>query len=66
MNYVLTLDNPNLMIYKLMNEVDLKVAGPFDHLPIKDLIVSPISLVPISAPRVFSSSLSYHTLRVPQ
>ena len=36
-----------------MNEVDLKVAGPFDHLPIKDLIVSPISLVPISAPRVF-------------
>ena len=49
-----------------MNEVDLKVADTLDHLPIKDLLVSPISLVPISAPRGFSSSLSYHTLRVPQ
>ena len=53
-NHGSALDNPEIIIDKLMNEVELgRVAGPFDHLPIKDLKISPIGLVPKSTPGEF-------------
>jgi len=46
--------NPHMALEKVMKEVGLlRIAGPFSQIPIPDLIISPIGLVPKSDPGKF-------------
>ena len=50
-NHGIALKQPDIVWKKLSEEIKLgRVAGPFQDIPIDNLIVSPIGLVPKSSP----------------